>query len=394
MNAKEVGTFISNLRKERNLTQKALAEELNVSDKAVSKWETGKCYPDIETIERLSGFFNVSINEILSGKIVGSADIIKAADSNITQVMKKTKKTKAVFKKIAFALSLLAVLLGCVAIREYKMHAEVKSELQNLKEHQNLTETQVRFDGETMFRIDIDEAGLKNVSVRQVSKLAKLSEDKYGRVYLLADDRYDKGNELSDHYLAVVLWDKIILKDILTEENQANYDGSLFLSDLDGDGDEEIVLQELVGGATGAVFLSRIFNFEDGEIVEIFYSDCHNDKRYDTGFSSKLLEDKQIAIENKFTNYKETFAIKERSDAYYEILYDENNKDLQIMVSTFIQIEPVDMDNDGAYELKCQQSTSLLGHSDYIGTAVSVLKFDKSDREFKVIKAWFEWFNG
>ena len=77
MNAKDVGAFISNLRKRKNLTQKALAEELNVSDKAVSKWETGKCYPDIETIERLSGFFGVSINEILCGRIVEKEDIVK-----------------------------------------------------------------------------------------------------------------------------------------------------------------------------------------------------------------------------------------------------------------------------------------------------------------------------
>ncbi len=390
MNQKSVGAFISSLRKKKNITQKALAEELNVSDKAISKWETGKCYPDIEMIEKLSSFFDVSINEILSGKIVESEDIIKEADSNIAQVMKKTKKTKARFILIAFALSLVVVVSGFVAVREYIMHTNTKSELQNLREHQDLNDTQVYFDAETMLRIDIAKAGLENVIIRQVSKQTQLSKDKYGRVYLLADDRYDKGNELSDHYLAIVLWDKIILKDILPKENQANYDGSLFLSDLDGDGDDEIVLHERIGGATGAVHISRVFDFKNDEIVEIFCSDYSNDKFYNTGFSSKLLEDKKIIIENKFTNYKGTFSLNGRSDDYYEMLYDENFRDTEIAVDTFSKIEPVDVDNDGVYELKCYQYTSLLGHLDYIGTSVSVLKFDQTDKTFKVIKAWFE----
>lgn len=390
MNSKNVGAFISSLRKNKNLTQKALAEELNVSDKAISKWETGKCYPDIEMIEKLSSFFGVSINEILSGKIVESENIIKEADSNITQVMKKTKKTKGAFIIVAVVLSLLVVISGFVAVREYIMHTNIKSELKNLREHQDLSDTQVYFDAETMLRIDIAKAGLKNVIIRQVSKQAQLSANKYGRVYLLADDRYDKGNELSDHYLAIVLSDEIILKDILPKENQANYDGSLFLSDLDGDSDDEIVLHELIGGATSAVYVSRVFDFKNDEIVEIFCSDYSKDKFYDTGFSSKLLEDKKIIIENKFTNYKATFSLEGRSDDYYDILYDKNFRHAGIMVDTFSKIEPVDIDNDGVYELKCYQYTSLLGHLDYIGTSVSVLKLDKTDKTFKVVKAWFE----
>jgi transcriptional regulator with XRE-family HTH domain len=50
MNPQKTGKFISCLRKENNLTQKGLAYKLGVSDKAVSKWETGRCYPDIEIL--------------------------------------------------------------------------------------------------------------------------------------------------------------------------------------------------------------------------------------------------------------------------------------------------------------------------------------------------------
>lgn len=53
---------------------------LHVTDKAVSKWETGKCYPDIEMIEKLSGIFEVSIHEILSGKRIEPENQIEEAE--------------------------------------------------------------------------------------------------------------------------------------------------------------------------------------------------------------------------------------------------------------------------------------------------------------------------
>lgn len=67
MDKNRFGNFIYNLRKERKLTQKELAEILNVTDKAVSRWETGKSYPDIETLVCISEEFNVSMDEMLKG---------------------------------------------------------------------------------------------------------------------------------------------------------------------------------------------------------------------------------------------------------------------------------------------------------------------------------------
>ena len=64
-----VGKFIAEQRKQLSLTQKQFAEQLGVTDKAVSRWETGKGYPDIETIEEIAKIFNVTINDVLSGKI-------------------------------------------------------------------------------------------------------------------------------------------------------------------------------------------------------------------------------------------------------------------------------------------------------------------------------------
>ena len=69
MNQKNIGEFLKCLRKEKGLTQEQFAEQLGVTDKAVSRWETGKGYPDIETIEEIAKIFNVTINDVLSGRI-------------------------------------------------------------------------------------------------------------------------------------------------------------------------------------------------------------------------------------------------------------------------------------------------------------------------------------
>lgn len=62
----DFGNYLYKLRKENNLTQRYVAYELNVSDKAVSKWENGKSKPDINKLKLLSALYNVSLDELLS----------------------------------------------------------------------------------------------------------------------------------------------------------------------------------------------------------------------------------------------------------------------------------------------------------------------------------------
>ena len=68
------GAIIKRLREEKKLTQSQLAERLGVSDKAVSKWETGKGYPDITLIEPLSQTLGVSVMELLSGSGISNSN--------------------------------------------------------------------------------------------------------------------------------------------------------------------------------------------------------------------------------------------------------------------------------------------------------------------------------
>lgn len=68
MNTQKTGDFIKTLRKENNMTQLELAKKLNCTDKAISRWETGKGLPDADMLLSLSDIFGVSINEILLGE--------------------------------------------------------------------------------------------------------------------------------------------------------------------------------------------------------------------------------------------------------------------------------------------------------------------------------------
>lgn len=82
MNQYVTGTVIKELREKNNMTQLQLADKLGVSDKTVSKWETGKGYPDITLLEPIAEVFSVSVTELISGNAVcnsnRSANMLKS----------------------------------------------------------------------------------------------------------------------------------------------------------------------------------------------------------------------------------------------------------------------------------------------------------------------------
>lgn len=74
MNQYQFGLFIKKLREEKNITQAKLAELLSVSDKTISKWETGRGFPDISMIKPLADVLNVSVSEIMSGEDIKNSN--------------------------------------------------------------------------------------------------------------------------------------------------------------------------------------------------------------------------------------------------------------------------------------------------------------------------------
>ncbi len=83
MDQKKTGQFIAILRKEKNLTQKQLAEMLHITDKAVSKWECGRSLPDNQLLKELCSVLDITINELLSGERLSSDAYNEKAEENI-----------------------------------------------------------------------------------------------------------------------------------------------------------------------------------------------------------------------------------------------------------------------------------------------------------------------
>ena len=110
MNADKTGKLIKEIRKEKGLTQKELASALHITDKAVSKWETGKSMPDSYLMSELCDKLDISLSELLSGER-GSTDAeIKDNIGLIMDLLDREKAQKAKTLNWYFLLGLLFLL--------------------------------------------------------------------------------------------------------------------------------------------------------------------------------------------------------------------------------------------------------------------------------------------
>ena len=102
MDLVQIGKFIAQLRKEHELSQEKLGEILGVTNKTISRWETGRYLPPAEMLLSMSNLFHVTINELLSGKRLDQDEYKIAAEENLRQVAKAssfTLKEKMTFYK-------------------------------------------------------------------------------------------------------------------------------------------------------------------------------------------------------------------------------------------------------------------------------------------------------
>lgn len=84
----KIGTFISKKRKEHKLTQSELADKLNITDRAISKWENGVCLPDASIMHELCDILEITINDLFSGEIVDMKDNEKKLEENLLEITK------------------------------------------------------------------------------------------------------------------------------------------------------------------------------------------------------------------------------------------------------------------------------------------------------------------
>lgn len=104
MDSKIIGEFIKEQRALKNLTQKQLAEKLGVTDKAISRWETGKGIPDVSLLIPLSNALEVSVHEILLGEKIEEEKKIEKYEETIVNTLTTNKKQISSLHKIIYAL--------------------------------------------------------------------------------------------------------------------------------------------------------------------------------------------------------------------------------------------------------------------------------------------------
>lgn len=119
MNQTEIGKFIAKCRKEKKLTQMQLAEKLNITDRAVSKWEMGKNMPDTSIMLELCEILGITVNELLSGEKIDMENYEKyekKVDENLIALKRKDENnmTKNVIISILFSITLLTGIMVCL----------------------------------------------------------------------------------------------------------------------------------------------------------------------------------------------------------------------------------------------------------------------------------------
>lgn len=111
MNQETIGKFIANCRKEKGLTQMQLAEKLNITNRAVSKWETGKSCPDTSIMMELCTILEITVNELLSGERITMDEYQKKAEENLIELQEKKTKAQKMRKRIELIWGIITILL-------------------------------------------------------------------------------------------------------------------------------------------------------------------------------------------------------------------------------------------------------------------------------------------
>ena len=133
MNQIKIGKFIAECRKNSNLTQMQLAEKLNITDRAISKWENGKAMPDSSIMLDLCKELKISVNELLSGEMIDMKDYNKIAEENLFKLNESNEKKKKIILKSAIVIGLLIFIIILIQLYSYTKQIS-KSNLNNVLE--------------------------------------------------------------------------------------------------------------------------------------------------------------------------------------------------------------------------------------------------------------------
>ena len=114
----KIGKFIAECRKKNNLTQMQLADKLNITDRAVSKWETGKTLPDSSIMLALCDILNITVNDLLSGEVITVDNYNAELEKKIVEMVKQKEQAdkRLLNTEIVMGLICIAIMLTLTAV--------------------------------------------------------------------------------------------------------------------------------------------------------------------------------------------------------------------------------------------------------------------------------------
>lgn len=152
MDTVKIGAFIKAQRNSLNMTQKELAEKIGCTDKAISRWETGKGLPDSSFLIPLANILNITVNDLLTGEKISEEVFLQKTDDNLVNAVKGIEKTAKKGKIIKCAL--IIALLFCVLSISLLVKNAVNS--QNIDTFEGVFNTDNRIDVMEML-LDLNE---------------------------------------------------------------------------------------------------------------------------------------------------------------------------------------------------------------------------------------------
>lgn len=116
MDQKKTGKFIAECRKSANLTQLQLAEKLNITDRAVSKWETGKSLPDSSIMLELCSILKITVNDLLSGEVIQTENYNKEIENKLIEMIKEKEESDRRLLLFEWVIGILSLIVLFVPI--------------------------------------------------------------------------------------------------------------------------------------------------------------------------------------------------------------------------------------------------------------------------------------
>ena len=111
MDQSKIGKFITECRKKKGLTQMQLAEKLNITDRAISKWERGLAMPDSSIMLELCSILGISVNELLSGEVLGMENYNNEAESKLVEMIKQKEESDKHLLRMEIVIGVLSTLI-------------------------------------------------------------------------------------------------------------------------------------------------------------------------------------------------------------------------------------------------------------------------------------------